>query len=326
MIPSYFLRWEALGATLWTGNSTHLDSWERSEDSMSLGLATDVFAFRAQSKWKVALWTSRLGPIPSLGIYVYIYIYFWHFLAYRMQTSAEKIREDSSYCFGSVAKEELALCLGETFPVHGQMDRLLKANWQKWASKMMPWACLKPGDCRMPQTIKRSKLGRRSPDWTKRHAQPLGRILKPPNWNTKPPETSGQGFKNISRWVIVYVCIYSYMIYWIAYIIIREIFTRIPDRVLNLGQLYPDWWTAAPKWAVGLHSVFHCTGWFPLFVRILCWFYSRAQLQFDIYCVYIYIYVHIFCTLQIIYVKNTYTGDTAKGSFVECPTFAAVPS
>ena len=75
-----------------------------------------------------------LGPIPSLGIY----IYFWHFLAYRMQTSAEKIREDSSYCFGSVAKEEPAFCLGETIAIHGQMDRLLKANWQKWASKMMP--------------------------------------------------------------------------------------------------------------------------------------------------------------------------------------------
>ena len=94
------------------------------------------FAFRAQSNWKVALLISRLGHIgvnPKPGN-----IYFWHSLAYRMQTFAEKIREDSSYCFGSVAKEEPAFCLGETIAIHGQMDRLLKANWQKWASKMMP--------------------------------------------------------------------------------------------------------------------------------------------------------------------------------------------
>ena len=74
-----------------------------------------------------------------------------------MQTSAEKIREDGSHCFGSVAKEEPAFCLGETIAIHGQMDRLLKANGQMNAQN----------------SAEDPQIGQKG---SKRHAQLLGRI------------------------------------------------------------------------------------------------------------------------------------------------------
>lgn len=121
-------------------------------------------------KWRFELqdW-GILGPIPSLGIY--ISGIFWPIGCKHLRKRSEKI---VLIVLEALLKEEPAFCLGETIAIHGQMDRLLKANWQKWTSKMMPWACLKPGDRRMPQIIKRSQLGRRFPDWTKKACAAAG--------------------------------------------------------------------------------------------------------------------------------------------------------